>query len=92
MDGEPIPSATTILMAGMKIKIAWADSILDITFSNGVLEIPPLLLHETTEIIFRNLVSFEQCFPSYSPIVTSYAIFMDKLIHTETDMKITLYE
>ncbi|KAJ0052157.1 hypothetical protein Pint_02970 [Pistacia integerrima] len=85
---EPIPCATKMNEAGIKFTKAYADSILDINFKNGVLEIPPLSIQEKTETILRNLISFEQCCPSYLPIVTSYVIFMGNLIDTEKDVEI----
>ncbi|KAJ0111265.1 hypothetical protein Patl1_02997 [Pistacia atlantica] len=85
---EPIPCATKMNKAGIKFTKAYADSILDINFKNGVLEIPPLSTQETTETILRNLISFEQSYPSYLPIVTSYVMFMGNLIDTEKDVEI----
>ncbi|XP_031252242.1 UPF0481 protein At3g47200-like [Pistacia vera] len=85
---EPIPCATKMNEAGIKFKKAYADSILDINFANGVLMIPPLLIQETTETILRNLISFEQSYASYLPIVTSYVMFMGNLIDTEKDVEI----
>ncbi|XP_031282220.1 UPF0481 protein At3g47200-like [Pistacia vera] len=85
---EPFPCATKINEAGITFKKGEADSILEINFANGVLEIPPLLIQETTETILRNLISFEQCCPNYQPIVTSYAKLMDNLIDTDEDVEI----
>ncbi|KAJ4729435.1 hypothetical protein OWV82_002216 [Melia azedarach] len=85
---EPFPCATKIHEAGIKLRKRKSDSILDIQFTEGVLEIPSLLIQETTETIFRNLISFEQCCPNYPPIVTSYAKLMDNLIDTNKDVDI----
>ncbi|KAJ0052162.1 hypothetical protein Pint_02975 [Pistacia integerrima] len=85
---EPFPCATKINEAGITFEKGMAGSILDIKFANGVLKIPPLLIHETTETILRNLISFEQCCPNYPPIVTSYAKLMDNLIETGKDVEI----
>ncbi|PON95338.1 hypothetical protein TorRG33x02_088600 [Trema orientale] len=86
---KPMPSASRLKEAGVKFKKAKdSKSILDIKFSNGVLEIPPLLIEETTEPIFRNLICLEQCCPGYEAAITSYAILMDNLINTTTDMDI----
>ncbi|GAY66562.1 hypothetical protein CUMW_249710 [Citrus unshiu] len=83
------PSAMTLQESGIKLQRVNSASILDIKFrSNGVLEIPPLLIQETTETLFRNLISFEQCCPNYEPIVTSYAKLMDSLIDTNKDVKL----
>ena len=65
-----------------------AKSILDITFEKGVLEMSPLFIQETTEPLFRNLISFDQCCPKVESVITSYAILMDNLINTNKDMEI----
>ncbi|KDP46304.1 hypothetical protein JCGZ_10144 [Jatropha curcas] len=86
---QTFPSATEIKEAGIKFKkLEKAKSILDIRFQNGVLEIPNLLIQETTETIFRNLISLEQCCPDYQPIITCYAIVLDNLINTTEDVRI----
>jgi hypothetical protein len=82
-----VPSATTLLDAGIKFKRGSPDKcILDIKFDKGTLEIPPILIHQTTETAFRNLISFEQCYRCEARI-TSYAIFLDNLINTSGDME-----
>ncbi|KAK0589279.1 hypothetical protein LWI29_012052 [Acer saccharum] len=85
---QPFPCARKIKGSGIKFKKVAADTILDIRFSNGRLEIPPLLVQETTETIFRNLISLEQCLPDCPPIITSYAKLMDNLIDTPEDVEI----
>lgn len=86
---ELIPSASNLMEAGVKIKKgSTSNGILDIKFKNGVLKIPPLVIHETTETIFRNLISFEQCYHSCYPRITSYAILLDRLINTTKDIEI----
>ncbi|XVF60073.1 hypothetical protein PTKIN_Ptkin08bG0014000 [Pterospermum kingtungense] len=89
---QPIPSATRLKEAGVKFVRVDVDCILDIKFRNGVLQIPSLLIQETTETIFRNLISYEQCLPDCSPIFTSYAKTMDNLIDTTDDMEILCKE
>jgi hypothetical protein len=83
---EPIPSVTNLVDAGIKLKVGESRSILDIKFENGFLEIPPLLVQETTEVIIRNLISYEQCSPKCTDIITSYAVLLDNLINTTKDM------
>ncbi|KAF2305961.1 hypothetical protein GH714_009164 [Hevea brasiliensis] len=85
---QPIPSATNLVDAGIKFRMGEAKSILDIKFTDGVLEIPSLLIQETTEVIIRNLISYEQCCPKCSTRITSYAILLDNLINTAKDMDI----
>ncbi|XP_073268283.1 UPF0481 protein At3g47200 isoform X2 [Populus alba] len=86
MGWEPIPSVTNLVGAGIKLKVGKSRSILDIKFQNGVLEIPPLLIQETTEVIIRNLISYEQSCPKCTDRITSYAVLLDSLINTTTDM------
>ncbi|TXG54835.1 hypothetical protein EZV62_020091 [Acer yangbiense] len=85
---QPFPCAWKIKGSGIKFKKVAPDTILDIRFRNGRLEIPPLLVQETTETIFRNLISLEQCLPNCPPIITSYAKLMDNLIDTPENVEI----
>ncbi|XP_041006004.1 UPF0481 protein At3g47200-like [Juglans microcarpa x Juglans regia] len=86
---RPMPSATSLAEAGIKFRQRKEfHSILDIDFKNGVLEIPLLLIQETTETIFRNLISFEQCYPNCKARFTSYAVLLDNLINTTKDVNI----
>ncbi|POO01022.1 hypothetical protein TorRG33x02_032050 [Trema orientale] len=86
---EPMPSASSLQEAGIKFKRARrATTILDITFKNGVLEIPPLHIHERTESLFRNLICYEQCLPHCEGVITAYAILMDNLINTAQDIEL----
>ncbi|GMY18694.1 UPF0481 protein At3g47200-like [Fagus crenata] len=52
---QPMPSATSLEEAGIKFRRGTASkSILDIKFNDGVSEIPPLLIQETTETVFTS--------------------------------------
>ncbi|ONH97756.1 hypothetical protein PRUPE_7G208100 [Prunus persica] len=85
---EPIPSVTELLQAGVEFKLrsdTW-DNMLDITFKNGVMEIPPIDIGENAESLFRNLIAYEQSDPSIRDCnITSYAVILDNLINTSTD-------
>ncbi|KAF9666254.1 hypothetical protein SADUNF_Sadunf16G0210500 [Salix dunnii] len=87
---EPMPSATDLVDAGIKLKVSDTKqrSILDIKFNNGLLEIPSMLIQETSEVIIRNLISYEQCSPKCTDRITSYAILIDNLINTTKDLDI----
>jgi hypothetical protein len=88
LDLKLVPSATSLVEAGIKLKRGPSDKcILDIKFNDGFLEIPPILIHQTTETAFRNLISYEQCQPKCEARITSYAIFLDNLINTPDDME-----
>ncbi|GKU90635.1 hypothetical protein SLEP1_g4605 [Rubroshorea leprosula] len=84
-----IPSATRLREAGVKFRRSVEPRrILDIRFNNieGVLEIPSLLIHPTTESIFRNLISFEQCYRFRHAKVTCYAKLLNGLVDTPGDV------
>jgi hypothetical protein len=84
-----LPSATSLVEAGIKFKRGTSsENILDIKFIDGVLEIPPLAIHDVTETAFRNLISYEQCYPKCEARITSYAVLLDSLINTAKDMDI----
>jgi hypothetical protein len=85
---ELLPSATRLMESGIKFKRGTSKSILDVKFNDGVLEIPPFEIHEITETVFRNLISYEQCHPNSDDRITSYAILLDSLINTEKDIDI----
>jgi hypothetical protein len=55
---------------------------------HGVLETPSFEIHDITETVFRNLISYEQCHSYYDHRITSYAILLDSLINTEKDIDI----
>uniref|UniRef100_A0A6N2K355 Uncharacterized protein n=1 Tax=Salix viminalis TaxID=40686 RepID=A0A6N2K355_SALVM len=86
----PIPSATDLVDARIELKVSDSEhrSILDIKFKNGSLEMPLVLIQETTEVIIRNLISYEQCSPQCDDRITSYAVLLDSLINTTKDMDI----
>ncbi|KAJ6751464.1 hypothetical protein OIU85_001946 [Salix viminalis] len=87
---ELIPSATDLVDAGIELRVSDSEhrSILDIKFNNGSLEMPSLLIQETTEVIFRNLISYEQCSPQCTDRITSYAVLLGNLINSTKDMDI----
>ncbi|GMQ11478.1 hypothetical protein CsSME_00054109 [Camellia sinensis var. sinensis] len=53
-------------------------------------EIPTLAIDDSTDLFFRNLIAFEQCFcfPGFERRFTSYANLMDKLISTVKDVEV----
>ena len=85
---EQVPSATSLVEAGIKFERHTSRSILDIKFEHGVLKIPPFQIDDKTETLFRNLICYEQCLPHCDDEFTSYVIFLDYLIITIKDMNI----
>lgn len=89
-DWAPIPSVTELLQAGVKFRRT-DDSMLNITFENGVMKIPPIVVNENGESLFRNLIVYEQCEASvYECKITSYAVVLDNLINTSSDVDILM--
>jgi hypothetical protein len=60
-------------------------SLLDVRFSNGVIEIPCLPIDENTEALFKNFIALEQTDPRYGNDLTAYVWFMSQLVTTPDD-------
>ncbi|WVZ87421.1 hypothetical protein U9M48_034057, partial [Paspalum notatum var. saurae] len=60
-------------------------SLLDIKFSNGVIEVPCFPMDENTESLFKNLLAFEQMGPQFGNDIASYILFMTELVNTPED-------
>ncbi|KAF3326174.1 hypothetical protein FCM35_KLT09254 [Carex littledalei] len=87
-----IPCATELQDAGIKfIPKSNPRHMLDISFDQGVMEIPRQLISGDTKPRLVNLVALEQCeLPETEMLtsLTSFAIFMDSLINTQKDAMI----
>ncbi|KAL5703214.1 hypothetical protein ACHQM5_028332 [Ranunculus cassubicifolius] len=87
IDHKVIPSATELRKAGVKFRRATTNSIFELHFTRGVLEIPALLLQDSTEVLFRNLIAFEQCsINGEKQFITHYLALMDFLINSSDDV------
>ncbi|KAA0064944.1 hypothetical protein IC582_006202 [Cucumis melo] len=85
------PSITELSEAGVTIKKAKKSPfITNITFKNGVLEIPPIVIDDYFETITRNLIAYEHLdAKNYQEMnVISYILFMDYLISIEKDVSL----
>lgn len=86
---ERIPSATELKRGGIRFrKKDDSGSFLDVSFKDGVIEIPPLRVYDYTNSLFRNLIAFEQCYPDTDTCITIYAAFMDCIVDTAEDAKL----
>ncbi|KAF8389082.1 hypothetical protein HHK36_025767 [Tetracentron sinense] len=83
-------SATELHEAGVRFMVAKSNCLLDISFRNGVLEIPALIIADTTETIFRNLIAWEQFQELPYCGIASYASLMDCLISTPKDVSLLI--
>ncbi|KAF8364787.1 hypothetical protein HHK36_033236 [Tetracentron sinense] len=79
-------SVTELHEAGVQFKAVKKNLFNDISFENGVLELPVLRVVDSTELVFRNLIAFEQCDKSLPSRILSYALLMDNLINTPKDV------
>ncbi|XXG72292.1 hypothetical protein AAC387_Pa07g1425 [Persea americana] len=87
-----IPCASKLEKRGIKFRervdIIGTGNFLDIKFQDGVIEIPPMLVLENSNIRFLNLIAFEQCYCHCQKYITSWFAFMDCLIKTSKDVEI----
>ncbi|KAF3341728.1 hypothetical protein FCM35_KLT00366 [Carex littledalei] len=82
-----IPSVTELHEAGVRFKRKRNPRYLfDITFEDGVMEIPELYIDDLHCVLLANLLAFEQT--SYGPreIVSHFVSFLDNLIDTKLDV------
>jgi len=86
---EWIPSAMDLKRSGVKfVKKESAQCLLDVSFKDGRIEIPPLQVYDYSKSLFRNLVAFEQCFADVGKYLTNYAKFMECIISSGEDAKL----
>ncbi|KAL2346775.1 hypothetical protein Fmac_000775 [Flemingia macrophylla] len=90
---EHLPSATELSEAGVRFKENnESKCLLDLTFSGGVLRIPQLKVHDSTETRFRNMIALELCHYHQSSYISDYVQIMDFLINTSKDVDILTQE
>lgn len=83
------PSATRLHEAGVKFERITSSCLLDLEFVNGVLKIPDLRIHDSTEIFFRNLIAFEQCHCTDRYII-HYMTLLGSIINTPADVDLLM--
>ncbi|KAK1282013.1 putative UPF0481 protein [Acorus calamus] len=83
-----MPNATELQKAGVKFTPKENCSFPDVSFNNGVMKIPTFYVSEHTLPILRNLIAFEQCYPSTGRYFTFYDDLMDSLVDTPKDVKV----
>ncbi|XXG71037.1 hypothetical protein AAC387_Pa07g0380 [Persea americana] len=82
-----IHTARFLKKAGIKFKKKKViDKVIDIRFTEGVLNITPLVIDAFTISQYRNLIAFEKFDPSIEPRFTAFAQFMDYLINKSKDV------
>ncbi|KAK9147057.1 hypothetical protein Sjap_006960 [Stephania japonica] len=84
-----IPCVTELRLAGVKFRRNDdAKSFLDIRFCDGEMLIPPILVQDQTDSLFRNLIASEQACDGRNTYMTSYAFLMDSLINSPNDVEV----
>ncbi|CAL2255176.1 unnamed protein product [Prunus armeniaca] len=81
------PSISELLMAGVKIVWGSSTSLFSIRFVDRILEIPRLLIHNASELLFRHIVAFEQCH-GCSSYVNSYLSILDDFVNVPMDVEL----
>ncbi|KAL5541965.1 hypothetical protein UlMin_009675 [Ulmus minor] len=86
---KSLDSATELRKAGIWFKKGRShEFLLEVKFSNGVLAIPHLKIHQCTEELLVNLIALEQSHIDKTQQVTSYAHLMRCLISSGEDVKL----
>ncbi|XP_044367330.1 UPF0481 protein At3g47200 [Triticum aestivum] len=86
---EIMPSAVEIHEAGVHFHKSETDSLLDVHFKHGgMLSMPALMVDDTFEGIFLNLLAFEHLHAPAGNTVTAYVFFMDNIIDTAEDVSL----
>lgn len=85
---KDLECATRIKKYGITFMMFSAKSLLDISFCDGVFEIPPLVTHQFTEVLFANLIALEHQLEYDVRHFTSYALLMKAFVHCEKDVKL----
>jgi Plant protein of unknown function len=82
-----IPCATELREAGVTFRRKESPSdVFDITFKNGVMEIPTLPIDSTRRIIYMNFAAFERSSSAMEHDLMSYVALMDSLINSNKDV------
>ncbi|GKV50151.1 hypothetical protein SLEP1_g56864 [Rubroshorea leprosula] len=83
-----IRSATELKEAGIRFKKGEGNSLFDIMFRNGVLEIPMIRIEDSTERLYRNVMVCEQFEKENPRYLTEFAKFMGWLINSGKDVEL----
>ncbi|KAF5184879.1 hypothetical protein FRX31_025536 [Thalictrum thalictroides] len=84
-----LPSATELHKTGVKFRKGERGCFMNLKFSanNGVMKIPALKVQGHSEVLFRNLVAFEQCFiVGNEHYLSHYLALLDFLINSPNDV------
>ncbi|KAJ6379189.1 hypothetical protein OIU76_015911 [Salix suchowensis] len=80
--------ATSLDAAGIVFRRGPTRNLFDLRFRNGVLEIPPLHIHDSTVSLFQNLIAYEQLSRGNPQYITSYFALMSRLVYDRRDAEL----
>ncbi|KAF5206030.1 hypothetical protein FRX31_004382 [Thalictrum thalictroides] len=83
-----VRSAMKLHESGVDFKASDSTSIMDISFRGGKLKLPAIIVDDTTESAFLNLVAFERVHVGAGNEVTSFVSFMDNIIDSAKDVSL----
>ncbi|KAI3979299.1 hypothetical protein MKX01_020507 [Papaver californicum] len=83
-----IRSARELYEAGIHLKASKTLSLKDISFCGGVLRLPMIVVDDTTESTFLNLMAYERFHEGEGNDVTSCIFFMANIIDTARDVSL----
>lgn len=83
------PSIEELHLAGVKFEVGSTKNLFDIQFKDGVLKIPKFKAEDTTKLILRNLIAFEQCTSTAEVYyISDYIFIMDLFVDTPKDVEL----
>ncbi|KAI3941597.1 hypothetical protein MKW92_037931 [Papaver armeniacum] len=83
-----IRSARELYEAGIRFKTSKTAKLTDISFRCGVLRLPEIVVDDTTESTFLNLMAYERFHVGEGSEVTAYIFFMDRIIDSAKDVSL----
>lgn len=83
-----VRSAEKLHQAGVEFETSPTNSLTDISFSCGTLKLPVIIVDDTSEPAFLNLMVFERLHVGAGNEVTSFISFMDNIIHSAKDVSL----
>lgn len=87
-----IPNMAELHQAGVKFKVGTSESLFDIKFSSGVLEIQKLKSIGFDRADIQKSPAFEQCHCKNMNYLTNYVFLMKRLVSSSKDAELLLVE
>ncbi|XP_039165700.1 UPF0481 protein At3g47200-like [Eucalyptus grandis] len=85
---QSVPCVTELRSSRIYFESEKADSLLDISFHERILQIPEIAINDFMTTVLINCVSLEQCRENRSKYMTDYVSFMHCLINQPKDVSL----